>query len=429
MTTGEPKKTSCSDASNFALLSISRIPRAHSEFAALKSEGKLSRLLLGELVRTGAFRERLLTLPPARRLNALVARFRRVFHIPPQKTDRALVDEFTPFLARADELIDWLLARYVPERYHPRLRVRRRVRASRNLVTQYLACFPTPHDGLRAHRYRFEVRRRLLLALYLYEIAMGEGREDLLEHDIHALEQYLSDRFFITGKTEPARIRWVRNPERQNRVARFLDSEEDPAREERHLVSALDEYAASRPFRFFRWRDGTPTPVLFVPDTKRPFPHLLKMFVKNQRSPESVRDLRRAMLVFRNRRELLRGLVVLRRDVWDIEAQVADQRWSIDGNVAGDPRSDATADEYRHLSFEVPVFGSRYEIQILLLEDWVNSFSSDGPEHHARYKAKQYLDRVFPLLFPEDLYRISWASSRVRRRILEKIGAENHQCR
>lgn len=429
MTTGELKKTSCSDASNFALLNISRIPRKLSEFAALKAEGKLSRLLLGELVRTGAFRERLLALPPARCLNALVARYRRVFHIPPQKTDRALVDEFTPFLARADELIEWLLARYVPECYHPRLRVRRRVCSSRNLVAQYLACFPTAQDGLRAHRYRFEVRRRLLLALYLYEIAMGEGREDLLEHDIQALEQYLTDRFFIIGNIESARIRWVRDPERHNRVARFLDPEEDPEREERHLVSSLDGYTAPQQFRFFRWRDGTPTPVLFIPDTKRPFAHALKMLVKNQRSPDAVRDLRRAMLVFRNRRELLRGLVVLRRDVWDVEAHVADQRWSIDGAVAGDPRSDATADEYRHLSFEVPVFGTRYEIQILLLVDWVNSISSDGPEHHARYKAKQYLTHVFPLLFPRDLYRIRWDSSRVRRRTLEKIGEKNHQHR
>lgn len=429
MTTEEPKKTSCSDASNFALLYISRIPRTHSEFAALKSEGKLSRLLLGELVRTGAFRDWLVTVPSVRRTNALVARYRRVFHIPPQKTDRALVDEFTPFLAKADELIEWLLARYVPERYHPCLRVRRRVRASRNLVVQYLACFPTSHDGLRAHRYRFEARRRLLLALYLYEIAMGEGREDLLEHDIHALEQYLADRFFITGKTEPAQIRWVYDPERQNRVSRILDTLEEPTREERQCVRSLAHYATTPEFRFFRWRDGTPIPVLFVPGTKRPYAHLLKMFVKNQRSPDSVRDLRRAMLIFRNRRELLRGLVVLRRDVWDVEAQVADQRWSIDGAAVGDPRSDATADEYRHLSFEVPVFGSHYEIQILLLADWVNSISSDGPEHHARYKAKQYLDRVFPLLFPRDLYRISWDSSRVRRRILEKISTQNHHHR
>lgn len=410
--------------SNFALLSIGRIPKVHSGFAALKQRGQSSRLLLGELVRTEAFRAMLLAAPKDRRLALFVSRYRRVYHLPQHKTNRAIVDGFLPFVEQADELITSTVSTYVPERYHRRLRIQKQIRSFRGLVEQYLYCFPTAQDGRRAARKRFEVRRRLLLAQYLFEIAEGEGRTDLLAYDRKLLEEYLAERFFIPGRREPASVFWVRDPAHQNRVVRVLEAE---AADGDGPIRRLADYRPGVQYQFFRWRDGSAIPVICFVGTKDPFPHLLKMFVKNLRPPEAVVDLRRVMLVFRNRRELLRGLQVLRRDIFDVEGTIADQRWSIDGAVVGDPRSPATADAFRHLQFTVLIGGRRYEVQILLLVDWLNSIASDGPEHHAQYKAKQYYDTVFPLLFPFEIFRINWKSPRVRLRFTEKICASNHR--
>ncbi len=91
-----------------------------------------------------------------------------------------------------------------------------------------------------------------------------------------------------------------------------------------------------------------------------------------------------------------------------------------------DPHNPVSSKRYRAAKFIVSVYDAHFEVQVQTLHDLAEGEMATDDVNHRVYRLGQCLTFYFPWLFPEPVYGINWASSRVRTRLVDwRIGSLN----
>jgi hypothetical protein len=79
-----------------------------------------------------------------------------------------------------------------------------------------------------------------------------------------------------------------------------------------------------------------------------------------------------------------------------------------------DPSNAYSSQEYRARKFDVRLRNRIFELQFMYLPMWVNEMVAHGRDNHPLYKLFQYQHRLFPDMFPTELYGLDWRDPALR---------------
>lgn len=277
-------------------------------------------------------------------------------------------------------------------------------------------------EDVLSRRTRAEARRQLTIAMLLFEMLRFGSSPDDLDRDLADFDDEMKQEFFIRRKSTRLLIAADLDPQNAYRVSKFAF--EPYGTSDEHRVSSDDRIYGKIDARYIR-TDGREIPVIYEARVKRdPW---IKLIQKNERDSRSLLDLCGARFVFFSERDLMAGVDLLRSHVVYVPGTVFGQESNLVRAGVVDVRNSSSAEEYRAWKFNVMLFGRFFELQLMLLPDWLNERWSRGPENHVHYKLRRNLSRVFPKLFPN----VDWNDPGLRMRMhamqLGKIGHSSGQ--
>lgn len=145
----------------------------------------------------------------------------------------------------------------------------------------------------------------------------------------------------------------------------------------------------------------------------------LKLVRKCERDPRALHDLRGAKFVFFNQGELELAVAHLRNTLVRFPGCVFGEASSLERSGVLDASNGSSSNEFRAWKFTVLLFGRYFELQFMLVGDWINERLSHGRENHELYKLRGYLDQLLPRLWPQAVYDVDWADKALRSRLHE----------
>lgn len=374
-------------------------------------------LLRGELFRSRRLYRLVLKAPKNKRRKVFIRFYRDTYHLPLGISHAKLYGEISGFLRRADQFIQELVREYFVEGSRGQFTINRKVRATDDPIGLLGFCFQKTAPTDAAGRKRaFEARRKLVLAQLLYEIFIS-ARDDLLEYDQQMLTRHYEKNFF-TKRSEKVLVRSVHDPDNGYQTVGILP-------EGQAAPPGMKVVEKPLTFRFFRGHDGQEIPVIFESGVKTNSSHLEKMLRKGIRDPDAIIDLRRYLLVFRNRWEMDRGLRVLRERVHCVAGVIHDHSSNIWTNGRADDANPHSSPAFRQKKFVVMLDGRRFEGMVQTLPDYLDGKYARNDKNHALYKLRQRLSSTFPILFPAGIYGTDWKDPLVEVNLRSKFITEN----
>lgn len=145
----------------------------------------------------------------------------------------------------------------------------------------------------------------------------------------------------------------------------------------------------------------------------------LKLIRKCERDPRALHDLRGAKFVFFSEQELGLAVAHLRNVLVRYPGCVFGEASSLERSGVLDAANGSSANEFRAWKFNILLFGRYFELQFMLVGDWINERLSHGRENHELYKLRAYLDQLLPRLWPQAMYDVDWADALLRARLHE----------
>jgi hypothetical protein len=154
----------------------------------------------------------------------------------------------------------------------------------------------------------------------------------------------------------------------------------------------------------------------------------LKLIRKCERDPRALHDLCGAKFVFFSEEDLMDAVHALRKAFVRYPGCVFGEASSLERAGVLDEENGSSADEFRAWKFNILFLGQYFELQFMLIGDWVNEWVSHGKENHELYKLRTYLKQLFPRLWPQAIYDIDWSDvnlcARLHESMLHRIGKE-----
>ncbi|MCC7356921.1 hypothetical protein IT408_00205 [Candidatus Uhrbacteria bacterium] len=280
-----------------------------------------------------------------------------------------------------------------------------------------------PHDVLSG-RIAFEGGRVLRLAQLEFEASLhGLSKENLtdkmrlftakLEEVFFARQQ--SERFLIEADLDP------RNTYRVIRHPRIRKKNESIG----ERVNGYERTTFPLDVRFVE-AFNRKIPVFY--DTRVKDFLSLKLIRKCERDPRALHDLCGAKFVFFAEKDLKDAVHTLRKALVRFPGCVFGEASSLERSGVLDKENTSSADEFRAWKFNILFLGRYFELQFMLIEDWVNEWASHGKENHDLYKLRAFLESLFPRLWPQVIYDIDWSDStlchRLHESMLHRIGKD-----
>lgn len=280
-----------------------------------------------------------------------------------------------------------------------------------------------PQDVLSG-RIEFEGGRVLRLAQLEFEASLyGLSKESLTEkmrrftsklEEIFFVRQ-MSERFLIEAGLNPANAyRVIGTP----RIRRRNESVGERVGGYEHVNFPLD-------VRFVVIK-GRKIPVFY--DSRVKDFLSLKLIRKCERDPRALHDLCGAKFVFFSEEDLMDAVHALRKAFVRYPGCVFGEASSLERAGVLDEENGSSADEFRAWKFNILFLGQYFELQFMLIGDWVNEWVSHGKENHELYKLRTYLKQLFPRLWPQAIYDIDWSDvnlcARLHESMLHRIGKE-----
>jgi hypothetical protein len=396
------------------------IPQTEDEELRRVFVGQYS-ILMGELIR---FRELLRKMAAARRQSRRAAKsrefdrealFRGVhdyyaqsYGLKRENLDRDM-RMLSDGIVSARDTIAFILKEYFPRRMHRRLEMTTEVASSHDPIELILECAVQGMD-IQSRTRRFEARRQLTFAQIEFELQLnGAGRQDLMR-DVGWFADVCDDGYFVKKESEQRTVIALLNAEDENRVKKFqIHLSRDPVS---RTPSSPNEYVVPLNVRFIPSSAG-PIPVYLETRIKEHIP--IKLIKKRQRRHETLTDLCGAKFVFFDEgRELMAGVERIRRTIARAPGCVSGEASNIARAGQVDPKNVHSSEEYRARKWDVRLNNRHFELQFMYLPYYLNEQVSHGKDNHPLYKLSQYLDLVFPVLFPSDLYGLDWHSQVLR---------------
>lgn len=260
-------------------------------------------------------------------------------------------------------------------------------------------------DDLLSQRTRFEAARQLLLAQVYLEMCRDGNSPEELDVAMRELDTELMHWYFMPGSSACYEVAAELDPDNEYRVKRLCCA---PHRHGAPHLKSHESLAVLYPG--MRFIPGG-IPVLYQARIKQDAP--LKQVLKNRRDTLTIRDLLGIKFIFLNKEDLLRGVEHLRRTVVCVPGTVYGEESNLYRSGVVNETNRYSSEEFRATTWHARILDRRYEIQIELIDDWINERCSSGPENHILYKTHANLVELFPKLFPANLYLV-WSNPDVR---------------
>ncbi|MCI0479166.1 hypothetical protein L0Y59_01340 [Candidatus Uhrbacteria bacterium] len=319
---------------------------------------------------------------------------------------------FADALNAARETVAFLLEEYFPLRLRKGLELDSRVAGEHDPLALLLLCAEGGSDVLTRIR-RFEAQRQLTLAQMEFELRVDHGDPQKLDDDLAWLARLCDRRFFLPDRSEQAVVVADLDPCNANRVKDFrLVSRSDEAS---RVVPTPERVVLPLDLRYIRV-NGSAVPVYFEARVKR---HVtLKLISKRRRHHESLTDVTGAKFVFfEEDTDLMAGIDQIRRILVRAPGSVSGEASNARRAGVLDPSNIHSSKQYRAWKFDVRLRNRIFELQFMYLPFFVNEMVAHGRDNHQLYKLGSYLDRVFPVLFPTELYGLDWRDEAFRQEL------------
>lgn len=279
-----------------------------------------------------------------------------------------------------------------------------------------------PSDVI-SQRIAFEASRQSRLAQLQFEGCLYGMSSESLKADMKKFVSTLEDKFFAPEKSE--RVFLEADLDRRNKY-RVSGT---PHRRQPHEVSrppqpGFTRYQTHLDARVFLGKGGREIPIYF--DNRTKVRLFWKLLSKSERDPRTLGDGCAAYFVFFNEEDLLEGVECIRRGAARYLGCVFGEASSISRAGVLDPGNAHSSNEYRAMKFNILLFGKVYELQLMLISDYINMTASHGPENHDLYKLRIYTRDLFPRVWPQSIYGLDWKdpvlARRLRHMVYSRIG-------
>lgn len=280
-----------------------------------------------------------------------------------------------------------------------------------------------PQDVLSG-RIAFEGGRVLRLAQLEFEASLYGLSKESLTDKMRLFTAKLEEVFFVRQKSERFLIEADLNPSNAYRVTG------DPRIRQRNQptgerVNGYERTTFPLDVRFVE-AGGRTIPVFY--DSRVKDFLSLKLIRKCERDPRALHDLCGAKFVFFSKRDLIDAVRALRKALVRFPGCVFGEASSLERSGVLDGENASSADEFRAWKFNILFLGRYFELQFMLIGDWINEWASHGKENHDLYKLRACLKLLFPRLWPQAIYDIDWSDSvlchRLHESMLHRIGKD-----
>jgi hypothetical protein len=264
---------------------------------------------------------------------------------------------------------------------------------------------------------RHHARVKLCLAQFRLEEYRHGYAPELLRRQARDMEAFLRRRLFTEAEGEPITILVDRDPNHSYCCTGWTSFTE-----KEHVPEPKPHQYLLRAERLLIRAKGRDIRVLFF---IRPKEHIvLKALVKDRRFLDLMDIGDGIAMMFVVDRDDLADIVPLIRQVTvRCPGQVSDQGSSIGYRVDKtlDPQNKWSSRNYEAEKFCLHISDRIAEIQFVPKPAWVNSLCMHDEVNHGLYKLRKYLEKVFPILWPEHLTGIPWQSRGLRQQIKEHV--------
>ena len=316
---------------------------------------------------------------------------------------------FVESIRAARRTIDYLLDTFFPMRLQMCLEMISEVEATSDPVQLLQLCRTRGSDSISRIQ-RFEARRQLTLALMEFEMRLSGRGAEQLDADRIRLVRMLEQRYFESQRSEQVAVIAELDPDNNYRVKSFRvvsrnDNEARIAPTPTRVVIPLD-------VRIIRCR-GRDIRVYFDSRSKQHIP--IKLILKRRRYHEVITDMNGYSFVFFDEEhDLADGVRYLREQIVRVPGMVSSEASNAKRAGVVDPGNPFSSSEYRATKYDVRFFGWSVEMRFMYFTYWANELFSNGPGNHLLYKLYGNLDRVFPVLFPTELFPLDWRDPELR---------------
>ena len=154
--------------------------------------------------------------------------------------------------------------------------------------------------------------------------------------------------------------------------------------------------------------NGRQIEVLFEGREKKAEDIFRKILLKSQGGAPAITDTCAITLVFFNEQDLQETYELLKEKIFVSGDLVSNLRYNCNGKHKGNSYSSGIANPHYH--FLVHFFGGPLEVQIFLIDHWINRKFSLGPENHRLYRLNQVLE-LLKVLMPHEIFHFDWDDS------------------
>ncbi len=260
-------------------------------------------------------------------------------------------------------------------------------------------------DDLLSRRTRLEARRQLTIAQIYFDMRrQGDSPEDL-DRDMTEFDSALKERYFLPHHSACYEIIADLDPDDCHRVKRLGFNQHASGR---RRISSSKRVVLYPGVRFL----PGDIPVLFETRPKKDAP--FKLIRKNQRDTRRVADLCGAKFVFFSDEDLFKGVERMRCTLASMPGTVFGEVSNIMRAGRVDPTNKNSHEEFRAWKWFARFADRYFELQFMLVGDWLNERCSHGRENHAHYKSECNIRDLYPKLFPSSLY-LDWTNPAILR--------------
>lgn len=347
------------------------------------------------------------------RWQALHAFYAGTYDLSPEtwERDRRL---FAASLDAAKETIAHVLDEYFPVMLRQRLKMSSAISAERDPVELLCHCGASGTDIISRIR-RFEARRQLTFAQIEFELRRNANDPETLDEDLTWFVRALDTSYFLPRRSDQVTVIADLEPANANRVVSFrLVKRNDP---DARSIPTKTKAVIPLDVRFVPSR-GTGHDIMVYFDARRKVHAPLKLIRKRMRHHETLSDICGVKLVFfEEQNELVEGVERLRRTIVRAPGSVSGEASNAQRAGILDPTNHHSSSEYRARKYDVRMKNRIFEIQFMYVKDYVNELVATGQENHPLYKLRTFLDLVFPVIFPTELFGLDWRDDALRQEL------------
>lgn len=317
-------------------------------------------------------------------------------------------------ISAAHALVSKLVDSYFSRRKQQTLKMSSPISSEHDPINLLRMCRRNGRTDLQSRIDAFEARRALSLA----EIEFKRHRKGIAKEQLEAVYNeccaHLKRDFFL--------------PERSRRMVLIGDLDEqgirvvgkpqllpnDHPEAQAHATARRQKIELDIQFIRVPDKDGGTREIPVFFDGRVKDDVIPKLMLKGTKYPETLTDLIGVMLVFFSEEDESDGVAHLRRTFANTLGSVSGSTSRVGREGAMDSQNMDSSPLFYCDKYILEFFGSKVEIMFKPAIGYMNEIVARDEENHSLYKVRRYMNHVFPLMFPFEIYGIDWRDKDVR---------------